>query len=189
MGGTLSESPAATITPQFYTAGTQVLSGTADLLASEHDKFAVTNDADGNRWVIDSEGRLQVGNGFTVTFNANTGTAVASQTVQEGFAATKPTAPTKDGYVFDGWATSLNASKVYGGETYDFTTAVTADITLYARWKKTIELVKDLMGATSQATSVIVYYGSTYESLCGVIPTITTGSWATFAAGKNDDVH
>jgi len=63
---------------------------------------------------------------FTVTFDSAEGTAVDAQTVADGAIATEPTAPTKDGFTFDGW---------YNGEDkYDFTTPVTADITLTAKW-------------------------------------------------------
>ena len=44
---------------------------------------------------------------FTVNFYSNGGTAVASQTVEEGKKATKPTDPTRTGsvntYTFAGW--------------------------------------------------------------------------------------
>ena len=45
----------ATISASSYSAGTQVLFGTAALLAANHDKFAVANDS----WSIDGEGKLQ----------------------------------------------------------------------------------------------------------------------------------
>ena len=67
---------------------------------------------------------------YTVTFNTNGGTAVDSQTVEEGSTATKPaTAPTKEGVVFAGWykeSTFENA--------FDFSTAIKADTTIYANW-------------------------------------------------------
>jgi uncharacterized repeat protein (TIGR02543 family) len=40
---------------------------------------------------------------YTVTFNANGGSAVASQTIVEGEKAQKPPNPTKAGYIFDAW--------------------------------------------------------------------------------------
>lgn len=62
----------------------------------------------------------------TVTFDAQGGTPVPSQTVKVGKTATKPTDPTKAGYTFAGW--TLN------GEPYDFTDPVTSDIKLVAQW-------------------------------------------------------
>ncbi len=63
----------------------------------------------------------------TVSFDSAGGTAVASQTVSDGTSVSVPTAPTRDGYTFVAW--TLN------GVDYDFTSYVTEDITLVARWK------------------------------------------------------
>lgn len=67
---------------------------------------------------------------YTVTFNSDGGSAVPSQTVEHGKTADKPDDPTRDGsYTFLGW---------FSGDTsYDFTTPVTADLTLTARWAST----------------------------------------------------
>ncbi|MCR5290702.1 MAG: leucine-rich repeat protein [Treponema sp.] len=68
---------------------------------------------------------------YTVTFDSNGGTTVASQTVENGKTATKPQAPTKAAtekftYTFEGW---------YNGSTvFDFTMPITANITLKAKW-------------------------------------------------------
>lgn len=64
----------------------------------------------------------------TVTFDANGGNAIASQTVDDKGKAKEPTAPTRDSWTFAGWY--LNGVK------YDFTTPVTQDITLKAGWKR-----------------------------------------------------
>ena len=65
----------------------------------------------------------------TVTFNSNGGSFVASQTVVDGSKVTKPSDPTKTGYTFGGWYTNSACTTAYS-----FDTAVTADITLYAKW-------------------------------------------------------
>ena len=65
-----------------------------------------------------------------VTFNANGhGSAPSAQTVQSGNKATKPTDPTASGYTFCGWYTDSACTTAY-----NFDTAVTSDITLYAKW-------------------------------------------------------
>ena len=64
---------------------------------------------------------------YTVTFNSNGGTAVASQTVEDGEKASQPAAPTRNGYVFKGWY--LN------GKAYDFAAAVRENLTLVAQWE------------------------------------------------------
>ena len=67
---------------------------------------------------------------FTVTFDAQGGSAVAAQTVKEGGHAEQPADPTKDGFIFGGWATDAA-----GSTAYDFAAeAVKADVTLYAVW-------------------------------------------------------
>ena len=69
---------------------------------------------------------------YTVTFDSNGGSDVADAQVQSKGTVTKPTNPTKKGYRFDGWYTDHALT-----DAYDFSTPVTADITLYAKWKKT----------------------------------------------------
>ena len=70
-------------------------------------------------------------NTYTVTFNSNGGSAVSAITgVPYNTTITLPTAPTKTGYTFNGWftddSTFLNA--------FTGSTAVVADITVYAKW-------------------------------------------------------
>lgn len=65
---------------------------------------------------------------YTVTFNTNTGSSKTTQKVMAGKKAVEPKQPTRKGYTFVGW---------YQGKTkYNFSKAVTADITLQAKWKK-----------------------------------------------------
>ena len=65
---------------------------------------------------------------YTITFNTDDGSNVASQTVTEGNKVTKPTNPTKAGYTFKEW--QLNGNK------YDFNNVVTGDITLVAVYER-----------------------------------------------------
>ena len=64
--------------------------------------------------------------GITVTYKANGG-VYATQIVPSGSTAIKPVDLAKPGYSFDGWYTS-------DGAQWNFTTAVTENITLTARW-------------------------------------------------------
>jgi len=65
-----------------------------------------------------------------VTFNMNGhGTAPTAQTIADGQKATKPTNPTATGYTFGGWYTDQACTTAF-----DFSTAITKDITLYAKW-------------------------------------------------------
>ena len=67
---------------------------------------------------------------YTVTFDSKGGSSVRSQEVNHGAKATTPTEPTREGYEFQGWYTSEDAT----ASVYDFDTAVTQDIMLYAKW-------------------------------------------------------
>ena len=65
---------------------------------------------------------------YTVRFDSNGGSSVASQRVADGQTAREPSDPTRSNYRFEGWY--LN------GKLYDFDTPVTADITLEAHWDR-----------------------------------------------------
>jgi uncharacterized repeat protein (TIGR02543 family) len=65
---------------------------------------------------------------FKVTFNSLGGSDVKAQFVKNGAKATKPEDPTREDYTFVEW--QLN------GNTYDFSTRVTGDIMLTAKWEK-----------------------------------------------------
>lgn len=68
----------------------------------------------------------------TVTFDSKGGTKVNSQTIEKNALLTEPTAPTQTGYTFAGWYTD-DAFK----NKWAFNTAVTDNMTLYAKWIKT----------------------------------------------------
>ena len=66
----------------------------------------------------------------TVTFNANGGSTVASQTVERGQKAKEPTAdPTLEGSWFLGWYSDEGLANEF-----DFNTPITTATTVYAKW-------------------------------------------------------
>ena len=67
---------------------------------------------------------------WTVTFEANNGSKPVIVEVKDGETVTAPDAPTNGDFDFDGWYTNAACT-----EPYDFNTAVTENITLYAGWK------------------------------------------------------
>lgn len=70
----------------------------------------------------------------TVTFDVNGhGTAPDPQTVDIGTKAVRPTDPAQTGWRFDGWYTDKDCTAAY-----DFDKEVTENITLYAKWVKTV---------------------------------------------------
>lgn len=87
---------------------------------------------------------------WTVTFDSQGGTDVPSQTVvDDGQAVAPDPAPTRDEYKLTGWSVEPT-----GGAAYDFSTQVTADVTLYAQWARTAHqwtITFDLNGGAAPA--------------------------------------
>ena len=66
-----------------------------------------------------------------VVFLDEDGKQLEARSVPDGTIVTAPEAPKKEGYTFLGWYTSQSDTV-----TYDFSTAVTGDLTLVARYRK-----------------------------------------------------
>ena len=96
----------------------------------------------------------------TVTFDTNGhGTAPAAQTVESGKAATKPSDPTASGWTFGGWYTEATCANAF-----DFSKAIAADFTLYAKWTE---------NKASEETTYIVTVGANGSVTQGSDMTIT----------------
>ena len=67
---------------------------------------------------------------YTVAFDSQGGSAVASQTVTAGGKAAKPGDPTRSGYNFGGWYRDSDCTTAWSFDT----DTVTGDVTLYAKW-------------------------------------------------------
>jgi uncharacterized repeat protein (TIGR02543 family) len=96
----------------------------------------------------------------TVSFNSNGGSAVSSQNVLLNGTATAPTAPTRNGYTFSGWYTDNNTFAT----AFNFSTAITANTTLYAKWtigSYTLTYSADANGIITGTTpQTVTYLGS-----------------------------
>ena len=68
-------------------------------------------------------------NTYTVSFDTQGGSTVPAQTVSHGEMVNKPADPTKDGFTFTNWYNESACLNLW-----DFTTPVTKDLTLYAKW-------------------------------------------------------
>lgn len=66
---------------------------------------------------------------YKVTFKTDKATPYHEQSVAYKNFATKPSAPGKTGYIFDGWYEDEDCH-----DAFNFGTAITGDITLYAKW-------------------------------------------------------
>lgn len=90
---------------------------------------------------------------YTVTFDSQGGSAVSAQTdVAENAILNEPTAPSKTGYDFAGWYSSVELT----GEAWDFETDKMPgnDLTLYAKWIiKTYTVTFDSNGGSEVAAT------------------------------------
>jgi hypothetical protein len=69
---------------------------------------------------------------WTITFNSNGGSSVASQKVKDGGKAAKPADPGKANAKFLGWCSDSYCTTIF-----DFSIAIHANWTLYASWEET----------------------------------------------------
>ena len=132
--------------------GTQVTSTTKVTTAANHTLYA--------HWTAKT---------FTITFNSQGGSSVASKTVTYNSSYGTLTNPTKDGYTFQGWFTAAS-----GGTKVIASTKVkiTANQTLYAQWKGAPITVKfDNNGGYGNVPSQTYVVDNAYGSL----PAGTTG--------------
>ena len=114
---------------------------TPDAKDQQYCMASISVGSDGSLYYVNDSGKLFAvkGNGqrvkrYTVTFDANGKDAAIpdSQRVKEGKTATEPsTKPQCKGYTFGGWYTDEACTQAY-----DFSTPVTADLTLFAKWTK-----------------------------------------------------
>jgi uncharacterized repeat protein (TIGR02543 family) len=126
---------------------------------------------------------------YTVSFDAQSGSAVASQSVVKGGKAIKPADPTRSGYTFAGWSSDKTGSKPY-----DFSTAVSANLTLYAQWKAVppAKLATVLSAAgSSNVTADSATVSATLKDpagkpVAGAGVTFTTADGKTSASVKTD---
>ena len=130
------------LTGSGYTlAGTQNLKGTtgANVTASAQSYMGFTLNSSHASQIasgtIPATGNLVLKlyydrNTYTASFNSNGGSAVAAQSgIRYGGTVSTPGAPGKTGYTFGGWYTNSSLTTAY-----NFSTAVSGNITLYAKW-------------------------------------------------------
>jgi uncharacterized repeat protein (TIGR02543 family) len=93
---------------------------------------------------------------YTVTFEAKGGSSVQAQDVASGGTATEPSpAPTKTNLDFGGWHT--DDTTFSDATKWNFDTAVTEPITLYAKWTATVSF--NTNGGSSVADQIVTEGG------------------------------
>lgn len=126
---------------------------------------------------------------YTVTFETNGGTSVSSQTVAANTTINKPVEPTKTDYTFTGWYLDSACSNLVS-----FPYKVTGNVTLYARWISSGNVVKVTGVKLIQASHTFDSVGSAIDLDYAIEPTNATNksvSWssndssvATVSGGK-----
>ena len=112
-------------------SGTYSFDGTTLVLTFDGDSSGVNVTFGNNQISFTYKGEtytLYKNMNFTVSFNTNGGSSVASQTVKNGQKATMPAAPTKEGNTFIGWYKDSAFNNPYNFDNE----VVTANTTLYA---------------------------------------------------------
>ncbi|WP_042374473.1 InlB B-repeat-containing protein [Neobacillus jeddahensis] len=118
-------------------------------------------------------------NQYEVNFDTNGGTAVASANVKYNEKATKPEAPTKEGYTFAGWHSDEALTTLY-----DFDAPVKAEMILYAKWTPNqYEVSFDSNGGSQVADQSV-----TYKEKVGM-PLVPTKEGYTFAGWYGDEAR
>jgi uncharacterized repeat protein (TIGR02543 family) len=115
-------------------------------------------------------------NSYTVTFNSNGGSAVNSQSIQYNSTATQPPGPTKSANTFGGWYTDAGLTTPY-----NFSTPVSADITLFAKWTLNNYTVAFDSNGGSSVNNQVIAHGST-----AVPPSNPTKTGNTFGGWYSD---
>lgn len=98
---------------------------------------------------------------YTVSFSTDGGSAVASVEVAEGKRITEDIAdPTKDGYVFAGWYKDAGLTREWK---FDVDT-VTADLTLYAKWREASSKPTEIGNVAAAFSSALSWYQTGVDS-------------------------
>ena len=96
---------------------------------------------------------------YTVTFDSQGGSAVASQTIQENGVVTKPANPTYTGHTFEGWYQDEDCRQPWDFEN----NTVTGNLTLYAGWTyipPTYTVTFDSQGGSAVSSQTIQENGT-----------------------------
>ncbi|SCY36179.1 InlB B-repeat-containing protein, partial [Alkaliphilus peptidifermentans] len=144
-GNLCTNNSSAIVTATRHDSGSWTLTGNTTVTAANgvvtFTNLGATNEAEVNgvQIAFNSTGLTQVTSNtvslavaqYTVTFDSQGGSSVAAITnLTHGTTVTLPAAPTREGYTFINWNTAANGS----GTTFDSSTVITGNITVYAQW-------------------------------------------------------
>ena len=127
-------------------------------IESASDAVANVTDPDcgaGATLIVETDGTIQTCgatlNKFVVTFNLNGKGTNFTQDVYENRTIAAPANPTTTGFVFDGWYTNQACTSAF-----DFSTPITANTTLYAKWVQALTVTFNLNGHGDSFTQEVV---------------------------------
>lgn len=120
---------------------------------------------------------------YTVTFDPNyTGATTTTQTVASGEKATRPeTDPAQAGNAFMGWFTAPT-----GGSEFDFSTAISADTTIYAQWAEAFAITVNL-NYEGAAAGPVVYVPKNNQGAASYVPEAPTREGFAFGGWFSDE--
>ena len=130
-------------------------------IESASDAVANVTDPDcgaGATLIVETDGTIQTCgatlNKYVVTFNLNDKGTNFTQEVYENRTIAAPAAPTTSGFVFDGWYTNQACTSAF-----NFSTPITANTTLYAKWVQALTVTFNLNGHGDSFTQEVVSGG------------------------------
>ncbi len=124
--------------------------------------------------IMAANGYNNVPKNHTITFDTNGGSAVRAAVVADGKTLTVPSAPAKTGFAFGGWYSDEAMTTAY-----DFSSPVTQDMTLYAKWNEVDwDVNTDLMPKAASLT-----LNSYNDSGEGLVPTYNSDGSVTLRSG------
>ena len=126
---------------------------------------------------------------YAVIFNSNGGSSVDFQIIESGKTATEPNTPTRASNTFAGWFIDADLT-----QQFSFSTAITATITLYAKWTSTATNFsfnltnKGGYANTISAISGITSGAATISSNTKIIDDTESGVIVTLLANANSNL-
>ena len=113
---------------------------------------------------------------YNVTFDSIGGTEIGKIIVKEDGTIEKPADPKKEGYKFDGW--------YYDGSLFDFSTPITSDIKLEAKW---VEL-KPVSGVKLDRTEITLGVGGKSKLVATITPQNVKDDSVTWSSSNSEIV-
>ncbi|MCR4823267.1 MAG: InlB B-repeat-containing protein [Treponema sp.] len=104
---------------------------------------------------------------YNVNYRFDSNNIYSSERVDWNNTATKPQAPGRKGYDFLGWYTSEDDGVTLSESAYDFSTPVTGDLELYAKWEMqtlTIKYDPNSTTATGSMDDLVIPYSEIEEN-------------------------